>query len=100
MLLLISKFVNSQGAALAAFVPLALSIGVSPGLIAAFAPACYGYYILPTYPSDLAAIQFDRSETTHIGKFVINHSFIIPGLLGVFVSCCAGYILAGFFGFL
>lgn len=100
MLLLISKFVNSQGAALAAFVPLALSIDVSPGLIAAFAPACYGYYILPTYPSDLAAIQFDRSETTHIGKFVINHSFIIPGLLGVFVSCCAGYILAKIFGFI
>lgn len=100
MLLLISKFVNSQGAALAAFVPLALSIDVNPGLIAAFAPACYGYYILPTYPSDLAAIQFDRSETTHIGKFVINHSFIIPGLLGVFVSCCAGYILAKIFGFI
>lgn len=100
MLLLISKFVNSQGTALAAFVPLALSIDVNPGLIAAFAPACYGYYILPTYPSDLAAIQFDRSETTHIGKFVINHSFIIPGLLGVFVSCCAGYILAKIFGFI
>lgn len=100
MLLLISKFVNSQGAALAAFVPLALSIGVSPGIIVAFAPACYGYYILPTYPSDLAAIQFDRSETTHIGKYVINHSFIIPGLLGVFVSCCVGYILAGLFGYL
>lgn len=100
MLLLISKFVNSQAAALAAFVPLALGIGVHPGIIAAFAPACYGYYILPTYPSDLAAIQFDRSGTTHIGKFVINHSFIIPGLIGVIVSCIIGYILAGIFGYL
>lgn len=100
MLLLVSKFVNSQAAALTAFVPLALSIGVSPGVIVAFAPACYGYYILPTYPSDLAAIQFDRSGTTKIGKFVINHSFIIPGLLGVFTSCVVGYILAGAFGYL
>ena len=100
MLLLISKFVNSQAAALAAFVPLALSIGVHPGVIIAFAPACYGYYILPTYPSDLAAIQFDRSGTTKIGKFVINHSFIIPGLLGVFSSCVVGYILAKGFGYL
>ncbi|MCI6988842.1 MAG: anaerobic C4-dicarboxylate transporter [Campylobacter sp.] len=100
MLLLISKFVNSQGAALAAFVPLALNIGVSPGVIVAFAPACYGYYILPTYPSDLAAIQFDRSGTTHIGKFVINHSFIAPGLIGVFTSCVIGYILAGIAGYI
>ncbi|RAX51724.1 anaerobic C4-dicarboxylate transporter [Helicobacter sp. 16-1353] len=100
MLLLISKFVNSQAAALAAFVPIALAIGVEPGIIVAFAPACYGYYILPTYPSDLATIQFDRSGTTRIGKFVINHSFIIPGLLGVFVSCVVGYILASVAGYI
>lgn len=100
MLLLISKFVNSQAAALVAFVPLALGIGVHPAIILAFAPACYGYYILPTYPSDLAAIQFDRSGTTHIGKFVINHSFILPGLIGVGASCVAGYILAKLFGYL
>jgi anaerobic C4-dicarboxylate transporter DcuB len=100
MLLLISKFVNSQAAALAAFVPLALGIGVPPGVIVAFAAACYGYYILPTYPSDLAAIQFDRSGTTKIGKYVINHSFIIPGLLGVITSCIFGYILAGIAGYL
>lgn len=100
MLLLISKFVNSQAAALAAFVPLALGIGVSPGVILAFAPACYGYYILPTYPSDLAAIQFDRSGTTRIGKYVINHSFIIPGLLGVGTSCTFGYIFASIAGYI
>ncbi len=60
----------------------------------------YGYYILPTYPSDLAAIQFDRSGTTRIGRFVINHSFILPGLIGVSVSCVFGWILAAAFGFL
>lgn len=100
MLLLISKFVNSQAAALAAFVPIALSIGVHPAVIVAFAPACYGYYILPTYPSDLATIQFDRSGTTKIGKFVINHSFIIPGLIGVISSCIFGYIFATLAGYL
>ncbi|MCR6573481.1 anaerobic C4-dicarboxylate transporter [Campylobacter insulaenigrae] len=100
MLLLISKFVNSQAAAIAAFVPLALGIGVEPGIIIAFAAACYGYYILPTYPSDLATIQFDRSGTTKIGKYVINHSFIIPGLIGVITSCIAGYFLALSAGYL
>lgn len=93
-LLIVSKLVNSQAAAISAMVPLGLSIGVPPGYIVAFAAACYGYYILPTYPSDLATIQFDRSGTTRIGKYVINHSFILPGLIGVFSSCVAGYFLA------
>ncbi len=93
-LLLVSKLVNSQAAAISAMVPVGLAIGVPPGYIVAFAAASYGYYILPTYPSDLAAIQFDRSGTTHIGKYVINHSFIAPGLIGVGTSCLAGYFLA------
>jgi anaerobic C4-dicarboxylate transporter DcuB len=93
-LLLVSKLVNSQAAAISAMVPVGLAIGVPPGYIVAFAAASYGYYILPTYPSDLAAIQFDRSGTTHIGKFVVNHSFILPGLIGVGTSCLVGYFLA------
>ncbi|WP_077716698.1 anaerobic C4-dicarboxylate transporter family protein [Escherichia coli] len=100
VLLLVSKFVNSQAAALVAIVPVALAIGVVPAYIVASAPACYGYYILPTYPSDLAAIQFDRSGTTHIGRFVINHSFILPWLIGVSVSCVFGWIFAAMYGFL
>jgi anaerobic C4-dicarboxylate transporter DcuB len=92
-LLIVSKLVNSQAAAISALVPVALSIGVPPGYVVAFAAACYGYYILPTYPSDLATIQFDRSGTTKIGKYVINHSFILPGLIGVSTSCIAGYFL-------
>lgn len=93
-LLIVSKLVNSQAAAVSAMVPVALSIGVPPGYVVAFAAAAYGYYILPTYPSDLAAIQFDRSGTTHIGKYIINHSFILPGLIGVGSSCLCGYVLA------
>ena len=93
-LLIVSKLVNSQAAAIAAMVPVALAIGVPPGYVVAFAAACYGYYILPTYPSDLATIQFDRSGTTRIGKYVINHSFILPGLIGVFTSCVVGYLIA------
>jgi len=93
-LLVVSKLVNSQAAAVSAMVPVALAIGVPPGYVVAFAAASYGYYILPTYPSDLAAIQFDRSGTTHIGKYVINHSFILPGLIGVATSCLVGYLIA------
>lgn len=94
VLFLISKLVNSQAAALAIVVPMALSVGVQPLIIISFISACYGYFVLPTYPSDLACIGFDRSGTTRIGKFVINHSFILPGLIGVATGCCVGYVIA------
>ena len=93
VLFLVSKLVNSQGAAVAAIAPLGLSLGVDPKMMVAFFSASYGYFILPTYPSDLACIGFDRSGTTRIGKFIINHSFIMPGLIGVGVGCLTGYFL-------
>jgi len=95
VLFLISKLVNSQAAALTAIAPMGLALGVDPKLLIAFLPASYGYFILPTYPSDLACIGFDRSGTTRIGKFIINHSFIIPGLIGVTTACVMGYLLTG-----
>ena len=93
VLFIVSKLVNSQAAAIAAIAPLGVSLGVDPKVMIAFLPACYGYFILPTYASDLACIGFDRSGTTRIGKFVINHSFIIPGLIGVGVGCCVGWLM-------
>ncbi|MDA5543251.1 anaerobic C4-dicarboxylate transporter [Yersinia rochesterensis] len=93
VLFLVSKLVNSQAAALAAIAPMGLQLGVEPKMLIAFFPAAYGYFVLPTYPSDLACIGFDRSGTTKIGKFIINHSFIIPGLIGVVCSCITGYLL-------
>ncbi|MGL4832878.1 MAG: anaerobic C4-dicarboxylate transporter family protein, partial [Shewanella sp.] len=94
VLFLISKLVNSQAAALTAIAPMGLALGVDPKLLIAFLPASYGYFVLPTYPSDLACIGFDRSGTTKIGKFIINHSFLIPGLIGVGTASCVGYVLA------
>lgn len=93
-LFLISKLVNSQAAAVTAFVPVGLGLGVDPVTVIGFFGAAYGYFILPTYPSDLAAIGFDRTGTTHIGRFVINHSFLVPGLICVITSCVVGYFLA------
>lgn len=93
VLFLVSKLINSQAAAVTVIVPMALSVGVDPLLIVAFMPACYGYFVLPTYPSDLACIGFDRSGTTRIGKYIINHSFIMPGLIGVATGCFVGYVL-------
>ena len=89
-----SKLVNSQGAAIAIVMPMALGLGMDPVMVMSFIPACYGYFFLPTYPSDLACIGFDRSGTTRIGKYVLNHSFMLPGLIGVFTACCMSFIVA------
>jgi len=97
VLFVVSKLVNSQAAALVAVAPIGLALGVEPAMIIAFFGASYGYFILPTYPSDLACIGFDRSGTTRIGRYVINHSFIIPGLISVFTSCVMGYALVTVF---
>lgn len=93
VLFLVSKLVNSQAAALTAVAPMGLMLGVEPKMLLAFFPASYGYFVLPTYPSDLACIGFDRSGTTRIGKYILNHSFIIPGLIGVSCACFASYML-------
>ncbi len=91
---LTSKLVNSQAAAIAIVFPMALGVGMDPVLILSFISACYGYFFLPTYPSDLACIGFDRSGTTKIGKYILNHSFMIPGLIIVISGCCVGYVVA------
>lgn len=57
-------------------------------------PSVYGYFFIPNYPSDIATVNFNRSGTTVIGKYLLNHSFMVPGLISVTVSCIVGYILA------
>ena len=89
-----SKLVNSQGAAVAIVMPMALGLGMDPVMVMSFLPACYGYFFLPTYPSDLACIGFDRSGTTRIGKFVLNHSFMLPGLIGVICACRLSFVIS------
>lgn len=94
VLFIIGKLVNSQAAGLLIVAPMALSLGVDPVVVVGFIGASYGYFILPTYPSDLAAIGFDPTGTTRIGKYVVNHSFLVPGLIGVATSCLVGSALA------
>lgn len=89
-----SVLINSQGAAIAIVTPMALGIGTDPIVVLSFISAAYGYFFLPNYPSDLATIGFDRAGTTKIGALILNHSFMIPGLIAVGVGCCVGYIIA------
>ena len=57
-------------------------------------PSVYGYFFIPNYPSDIATCNFDSTGTTRIGKYYFNHSFMVPGLIGVISACSIGYLLA------
>jgi anaerobic C4-dicarboxylate transporter DcuB len=90
----VSAFVKSQAATLTIMVPFGLALGVPITLMLGLMPSSYAYFFWAFYPSDLAAINMDRTGTTHIGKYLLNHSFMIPGLIGVAVSTTVGYFLS------
>ena len=89
-----SIFLKSQAAVLTIMLPLGFSLGIPAPVLIGVLPACYAYFFFPFYPSDLAAISFDRTGTTHIGKYVLNHSFIIPGFIGVVTATFVGYFIS------
>ena len=90
----ISAFVKSQAATLAITLPLGLALGLPIPLLLGLMPASYAYFFFAFYPSDLAAINMDRTGTTHIGKYLLNHSFMIPGFIGVGVSTVVAYTIS------
>ncbi len=90
----VSIFLKSQAAVLTIMLPLGFSLGIPAPVLIGVLPACYAYFFFPFYPSDLAAISFDRSGTTRIGQYVLNHSFIIPGFIGVTTATVIGYFLS------
>lgn len=90
---LVSILINSQGATVVSMLPLAYSLGIPGPILVGLLPSVYGYFFIPSYPSDIATVNFDRSGTTTIGKYLLNHSFMMPGLVSVTVSCLVGYLL-------
>ena len=90
---LVSVLINSQGAVVVAMLPLAYSLGIAGPVLLGVLPSVYGYFFIPNYPSDIATVNFDRSGTTVIGKYLLNHSFMMPGLICVTVSTILGYLI-------
>ena len=94
---LVSVLINSQGAVVVAMLPLAYSLGISGPVLLGVLPSVYGYFFIPNYPSDIATVNFDRSGTTVIGKYLLNHSFMMPGLICVITSTVVAYLLSMLF---
>ncbi|MBO4586178.1 MAG: anaerobic C4-dicarboxylate transporter [Bacteroidales bacterium] len=94
---LVSVLINSQGAVVVAMLPLAYELGIAGPVLLGVLPSVYGYFFIPNYPSDIATVNFDRSGTTKIGKYLLNHSFMMPGLISVTVSTIVGYLITNVF---
>jgi anaerobic C4-dicarboxylate transporter DcuA len=92
-----SVLLFSQAATTRALMPLGISLGIAPPHLIAMWPAVNGYFFLPTYGSLIAAINFDRTGTTRIGRYVLNHSFMLPGLVATAVAVGAGLVMGGIF---
>ena len=89
----LSILLFSQAATTKALMPLGLTLGLAPAYLIGIFPAVNGHFFIPGYPTLLTAIQFDRTGTTRIGKYVLNHSFMLPGIVTTIASVLAGFIL-------
>jgi len=89
----LSILLFSQAATTKALMPLGLTLGLSPAFLLGIFPAVNGHFFIPGYPTLLTAIQFDRTGTTRIGKYVLNHSFMLPGIITTIASVIAGLLL-------
>lgn len=92
-LFVMSILLFSQAATVRTLYPLGIALGIPPLALVAMFPAVNGYFFIPNYPTVVAAISFDRTGTTRIGKYVLNHSFQLPGFVATIVSIAVGYFL-------
>jgi anaerobic C4-dicarboxylate transporter DcuA len=90
-----SVLLYSQAATTRALMPLGLSLGIPAPYLVGMFPAVNGYFFIPNYGTLIAAMQFDRARTTRIGKYLLNHSFMLPGLIctigAVTIGLCIGF---------
>ena len=96
-LFVMSILLYSQAATVRAIMPLGIALGLNPMLLIALFPAVNGYFFIPNYPTVVAAINFDRTGTTKIGKYILNHSFMMPGLVATIVAIVVGILLVQIF---
>lgn len=94
---MVSVLINSQGAVVVSMLPLAYALGIPGPVLLGVLPSVYGYFFIPNYPSDIATVNFDRSGTTKIGKYLLNHSFMMPGLVSVVTATIVGLLLTQIF---
>jgi len=92
----LSTMLFSQAATVAILMPVGVALKVPAWTLAALYPAANGIFFLPTYGTLLAAVSFDQTGTTKIGKYLLNHSFMLPGLVTIFSTIIIALLLSKF----
>lgn len=92
----LSILLYSQAATVRTLMPLGVTLGINPALLIAMFPAVNGYFFIPNYPTVVAAINFDQTGTTRIGKYILNHSFMVPGLVATIGAIAIGIVISTF----
>ena len=93
ILLFMAAIIGSSATTIQAVFPLGIALGIPPKILLASAAAVNGVFIIPIYPTMLAAIHLDTTGTTRIGKFLFNHSFMLPGLVSIAGAIGIGFLL-------
>ena len=90
----LSILLFSQAATIALLMPVGLALSIPTNMLVAFYPAAGGLFFLPTYGTTLAAVSFDQTGTTKIGKYLLNHSFMLPGLVTTISAIAIAMLLS------
>jgi len=93
-LFVLSSLLFSAAAAVVLLAPVGVALGMSASHLVAFYPAASGNFFLPTYGTLLAAVSFDQTGTTRIGKYLLNHSFMLPGLVTMVSAIAIALLLS------
>ncbi len=96
-LFVLSVLVNSQGATVTTLFPVGIALGVPAPILIGTLVAVNGYFFIPNYGPIIASIDFDTTGTTRIGRYIFNHSFMLPGLLSIAFSLALGLLFAQMF---
>lgn len=94
----LSTMLFSQAATVAILMPVGVALKLPAATLAALYPAANGIFFLPTYGTLLAAVSFDQTGTTKIGKYLLNHSFMLPGLVTIISTVVIALLLSRFIG--
>ena len=90
---IVGAITTSQSSSTMIMVPIGIALGLPANIIVAGWIACSSNYFIPAFGQCVAAIAFDTAGTTKIGKYVLNHSYMLPGLVCTVVSVVSAILI-------
>ncbi|HEX3038069.1 MAG TPA: anaerobic C4-dicarboxylate transporter family protein [Oscillospiraceae bacterium] len=83
---IVGAITTSQSSTTMIMIPIGIALHLPANILIAGWMCANSNFFIPASGQCVAAIAFDSAGTTKIGKFVLNHSYMIPGLVCTAVS--------------